>query len=201
MTSWITQLVEQASYFGVFALMVLENVFPPIPSLLVLPLAGFVSTQGQMSLTGAIIASTAGSAVGALPVYYLGYAIGEDRLRRWVERYGHWLAVEGTDVTKAQRWFERQGAKTVLICRFVPGVRTFIALPAGFARMNLTRFLIYTTIGSLIWNVVFMYAGVRLGAHYDRVERYVGPVSLFVLGAIAVAFVIRVVRLRAARRA
>ncbi|HEX2100556.1 MAG TPA: DedA family protein, partial [Candidatus Synoicihabitans sp.] len=144
MTDWITSIVERFSYGGVVFLMFLENVFPPIPSELIMPLAGFVSAEGRLSFWGVIIAGTAGSVLGALPLYGLGHSAGEKRLRSWLERRGHWVGVSSDDLTKAIDWFDRRGGLTVLFCRLIPGVRSLISIPAGLAHMNFVVFLAYT---------------------------------------------------------
>ena len=200
MSSWITSIIEKGSYAGVVFLMVLENIFPPIPSELIMPLAGFVSTQGQMTFFGIVMAGTAGSVLGALPLYYLGRWVGEKRMRHWIDRHGHWLALSTSDLDKANRWFQRHGGKTVLLCRVIPGVRSIISIPAGFAHMTMPLFLVYTTFGSAVWTTALAWAGARLGQNYHEVEKYVGPVSTVVIAGIVGAFVIRVLRQRARRR-
>lgn len=200
MTKWITSIIEGFSYAGIAFLMFVENVFPPIPSELIMPLAGFVSSRGELSFIGIAVAGTLGSVLGALPLYSLGRAAKEERLRSWLDRHGHWLGTSGEDLTKAQRWFARHGGKTVLLCRVIPGVRSFISIPAGIARMNLPLFLLYTALGSAVWTTALAYAGLRLGDRYEQVERYIGPVSLAVLGGIALSLVIRGVRQQARRR-
>lgn len=196
MTKWITSVIEGFSYAGVAFLMFLENVFPPIPSELIMPLAGFVSTQGKLSFIGIAIAGTAGSVLGALPLYALGRLAKEDRLRGWLENRGHWIGVSPDDLTKAQDWFSRHGGKTVLLCRVVPGVRSFISIPAGIARMNLGIFLVYTTIGSAVWATALAYAGRMLGQQYEQVETFIGPISMVILGGIALMLIVRGIRQR-----
>ena len=201
MTKWITSIIEGSSYAGIVFLMLVENVFPPIPSELIMPLAGFVSTRGEMSFVGIILAGTLGSVLGALPLYYLGRYMGEERLRRWVERRGHWIGVSTGDLEKSQRWFERHGGKTVLICRIIPGIRSLISIPAGVARMNLPLFLLYTTIGAAAWTAALAYAGRRLGENYEAVEKYIGPASGIILGGLLLAFIVRAIRQHRRRHA
>lgn len=201
MTDWVTRAVESMGYWGVVLLMFLENVVPPIPSELIMPLAGYQAARGDMTFWGVVIAGTVGSVLGALPLYYLGRVVGEERLRRWAERHGHWLAVSPEDLGRVRAWFDRHGGVAVFLCRLVPGVRSFISIPAGVHRMALMPFLLYTTAGTGIWAGLLALAGRMLGKNYTRVEAWVGPITYLVLGGLLVAFVVRVVRMKRARRA
>ena len=189
MVEWVTNLVRAGGYWGIALLMFLENVFPPIPSEVIMPLGGFVAGRGELSFWGVVLAGTVGSVLGQLPLYYLGYAVGEDWVKRLADKYGKWLTVSGDDVGKAVGWFDRHGGKAVLLCRFVPGVRTLISLPAGIQRMNLAKFLAYSAVGMGAWAAVLAYLGRLLGANYARVSDYVGPAGYVVFGLIAVALV------------
>jgi membrane protein DedA with SNARE-associated domain len=187
MIAWIERTMESFGYAGIVVLMFLENVFPPIPSELIMPLAGFTAARGDLSFAGVIVAGTLGSVLGALPFYYLGRFVGEARLRRLADRYGRWLTVSGKDIERATGWFIRHGSITVFVGRLVPGVRSLISIPAGLVGMNLIPFLLYTTFGAALWVTALTSAGWLLGANYERVESYVGPVSYLVLGGLAVA--------------
>ena len=200
MSDWIKSTMEQFSYAGIIFLMILENVFPPIPSELIMPLAGFISTQGQLALPWVIVAGTAGSVLGALPLYYLGRRVGEDRLRRWAETRGHWIGLSPEDLDKSKRWFERHGGKTVLLCRVIPGVRSLISIPAGFAKMNVGVFLLYTTVGSAIWSGLLAAAGRALGSNYEKVEHIIGPISTAIVIGIVLTLVVRAIRQSRRRR-
>ena len=193
MVDWVTHLVQSAGYWGIALLMFLENVFPPIPSEVIMPLGGFVAGRGDLSFWGVLLAGTVGSVAGQLPFYYLGYAVGEGRVKRLADKYGKWLTVSGDDVAKSVGWFDRHGGKAVLLCRFVPGVRTLISLPAGIQKMNLAKFLAYSTLGMGAWAGVLAYLGRLLGANYGRVADYVGPASYVVFGLIAAALIAWVV--------
>ena len=201
MSDFVTNAVESMGYWGIVLLMLLENVIPPIPSELIMPLAGFQAARGDMTFWGVVAAGTAGSVLGALPLYYLGRVIGEERLRRWAGRHGHWLAVSPEDLDKVKGWFARRGGAAVFLCRLVPGVRSLISIPAGIHRMPLLPFLLYTTAGTALWAGLLAFAGKLLGQNYRQVEHWVGPITYVVLGGILVAFVIRVVRLKRAQRA
>lgn len=190
MLNWIKDLMNTLGYPGVALLMFLENVFPPLPSELIMPLAGFTTTQGELAFIGVVLAGTLGSVLGALPLYYLGRLVGEERLIAWADKYGKWLTVSGKEIKTADDWFDRHGTKTVLLCRLIPGVRSLISIPAGISGMNLVQFLVYTAVGSAIWTTVLAYLGRTLGENYELVERYVGPASYIILGGITLAAVV-----------
>jgi membrane protein DedA with SNARE-associated domain len=194
MADWIINVIETTGYAGIVFLMFLENVFPPIPSELIMPLAGYMIAQGKQSAFGVIAAGTAGSVLGALPLYYAGYLVGEERLKALAEKYGCWLTVSPEELDRAKAWFDRHGAAAVLICRVVPALRSLISVPAGIASMNLVAFLAYTIVGAAIWTALLVYTGYALGANFEQVDKYLNPVSYVVVGVIAVTYVVRVVR-------
>lgn len=182
---WVVQVIETFGYPGVASLLVLEAVFPFVPSELILPFVGFLVGQGRFSFLGATVAATAGSVVAALFLYALGRWIGEERLRRFAQRYGRFLLVKEEDLEKALGWFERHGGKAVLLGRFVPGVRSVISIPAGLAGMPLFRFVSYTALGSAIWNGVLIGLGWALGERWGLVRQYSRFVEYGVLIALA----------------
>ncbi|NJO77377.1 MAG: DedA family protein [Cyanobacteria bacterium RM1_2_2] len=190
MAEWVTQIMTSLGYWGIGLLMFLENLFPPIPSELIMPLAGFTIAQGQMTFVPALTAGVIGTMLGALPWFYLGRYLGEDRLKNWLNRYGKWLGISGEEIDKAQRWFYRHGNKAVFFGRFVPGIRTLISLPAGFSEMRFSQFLIYSTLGTLGWTFLLTYIGYVLGDNYELVEQYLGPVSKIVLGIVVISFAV-----------
>jgi membrane protein DedA with SNARE-associated domain len=189
LTNWAKDVVESAGYFGVFLMIVLENVFPPIPSEAILPLAGFLAGEGRFWLPAVILAATLGAVVGALILYGIAAWFGDNRVRWLINRYGKWFAVSESDLDKANAWFDRQGTKAVFICRMVPILRSIVSLPAGLRRMNLTTFILYTAIGSGIWNSILILAGWWLGDNWEEVSTVVDyleyPVYLAILAAIA----------------
>ncbi len=187
--NWVTGLVETLGYPGLAFVVALESVFPPIPSEAVLPLAGFLVSQGRMTLWGAILASTLGSVVGALVLYWLGYAWGEQRVRALVKAHGRWLTVDEDDLNRSQKWFEHHGRSAVFIARLAPLTRSLISIPAGVARMPLGPFLLYTTLGSGIWNAVLIGAGMLLGANWALVERYQSLLGTAVVSLLVLAVV------------
>jgi membrane protein DedA with SNARE-associated domain len=196
MSQWIKSIIEGFSYPGIVFLMFLENVFPPIPSELIVPLAGFVSTQGRLSLAGLIVAATLGSVLGAIALYYVGRLMGGERLRRWCDAHGYWIGLSRADLDKSDAWFEKRGAWTVLFGRVVPGVRSLISIPAGVSSMDLRVFLIFTTIGSAVWTTALAFAGRALGRNYENVEHIIGPISTAIVVGIVVLWLVRGFRQR-----
>jgi membrane protein DedA with SNARE-associated domain len=194
LAEWAVDLMETLGGVGAAVIVGLDNLFPPIPSELVLPLAGFSASRGVFSLPEALFWTTLGSVLGAVVVYFAGMLLGRDRTRRLVARIP---LVNATDFDKTEAWFSRHGTKAVFLGRMVPLFRSFISLPAGVERMNFGKFLALTTAGSLIWNTVFVGAGYLLGENWHRVESYAGIFQKLVLLAIAVAATLFVVtRLR-----
>lgn len=192
----IVDIVERGGYLGVFLLMLAENVFPPIPSELIMPLAGFVAAEGGLHLAGVILAGTAGSVAGALPWYFAGMLFGRARIERLAARHGRWLTVAPSHVGTACAWFARHGAAAVFFGRLVPAIRTLISVPAGIVRMPMLPFLAYSTIGSLIWTSLLALAGYLLQAQYTQVAHYVDPVSKGVLLLVLAVYVYRLLRFK-----
>ena len=194
MTKYITGILNSTGYFGIVFLMFLENVFPPIPSEFIMPLAGFMVTRGELSFVGVIAAGVVGSLLGTLPFYYLGRTMDEERLKTLADNYGRWLTVSRSDIERAQKWFDRHGGATVLFCRLIPGVRSLISIPAGINRMNFAAFLLYTIIGTAIWTSLLTCAGYLLKSNFTDVETYLNPASYFIFGALIVIYIWRVFR-------
>ena len=199
LAGWVVDVVESLGPVGVGLLVAAENLFPPIPSEVILPVAGYVAGQGKMNLFAAIIGATVGSVLGALALYALGAGLGRERLRRWAARMP---LVDVEDLDKAEAWFARRGGKAVLFGRCVPVVRSLISIPAGVARMPLRTFLLYTLIGSLVWNSIFVVAGYQLGARWEDAGKYSDILNAAVLGIIGLSIAYFVVsRLRRRRTA
>lgn len=194
MEKWVIDIMTSLGYGGIALLMFLENLFPPIPSELIMPFAGFTVHGGKMQFLPAILAGTIGTIVGALPWYYLGKVFSEDHIKGWVDKYGKWISVSSKDVEKANKWFHRHGVKAVFFCRLVPGVRTLISLPAGMNEMPLTPFLIYSTIGTVIWVSLLTGLGYFLGDNYKLVDQYLSPVSKIVAVTLVIWFVLWIIR-------
>ncbi len=195
---WVTSVMEALGGPGAGLLIALENLFPPLPSEIILPLAGFTASQGSMSLPGAIFWTTLGSIVGALALYGVGALLGRDRTRAIADKLP---LIKLSDVDKTEAWFAKHGTKAVFFGRMVPIFRSLISIPAGIERMSLVTFLIFTTLGSLIWNTALTMAGYLLGESWWVVEQYVGVFSKAVAAIVALALVYFVVaRLVQSRR-
>lgn len=186
--------MHSLGYWGIGLLMFLENLFPPIPSELIMPLAGFTVAQGEMQFSYAVLAGVLGTMLGALPWYYASKVLGEVRIKNWADRYGKWLAISSRDIQKAIDWFNKHNRKAVLIGRLVPGVRTLISIPAGISNMQLIPFLLYSLVGTLLWISLLTYAGYALGQNYHLVDQYLAPVSKIVLASLAIWFVLWVIK-------
>lgn len=199
MSAWILAIIEKLGLVGVALMMFLENVFPPIPSELIMPMAGFASAMGSMSLVAVIIAGTMGSVLGALPLYYLGTTLDEPRLMALTQKYGKYLLIKPDDIKNAQRWFDKYGKAVVFFGRMIPAIRSLISIPAGMNRMPMLPFLVLTAVGSAIWTSLLAYAGYVLGANYDKVAEFIAPISTAVGVAVAVGVVLFVI-IRLSRR-
>jgi membrane protein DedA with SNARE-associated domain len=169
LTGWVARVIDSLGEAGVGLLVALENLIPPIPSEIVLSMAGYLAGAGRVNVALVAIAATTGSVIGALALYWLGYALGEDRLRRWLDRIP---LVDAADLNSADRWFERHEKGAVLFGRCAPVVRSLVSIPAGANHMKLSQFTLFTTIGSGVWNCLFIGAGYALGSHWQQVERY-----------------------------
>jgi membrane protein DedA with SNARE-associated domain len=181
MVEWINNLMSGLGYWGIALLMFLENLFPPIPSELIMPLAGFTVAQGKMNFFLAVLAGTVGTMLGTFAWYYLGRLVNYERLEKWTNLYGKWIGISAKDIDRVNNWFNKHGRKAVFFGRMVPGIRTLISLPAGINQMPITIFTIYSTIGTLIWTLALTGAGVLLGDNYTAIEHYLAPVSKLVI--------------------
>ena len=189
-------LIERGGYAGIILLTFLETIFPPLPSEVFMPMAGFVAARGTLTLPGVIIAGTLGTLAGAWFWYALGRAIGIDRMRQWTARHGRWLTMRPADLDRGMAWFDRHGGAVMFFGRMVPGVRGVISIPAGVAHMPLRRFLLLSGLGNLVWTTLLMGTGYWLGADYGRVAGWLGPVSNLVIMALVGGYVWRVVTFR-----
>ena len=192
MFDWIVGFVQGSGYLGIALLMLAENVFPPIPSELIMPLAGFSAARGEPGIVWAVLAGSAGSLAGAVFWYYVGRWVGAERLRGWAGRHGRWLTLSPAEVDQATAWFQRHGALAVLIGRLVPAVRTLISVPAGIADMKLPRFLAYSAVGTVVWTAFLAGAGYLLGENYQAVSGWMDPVTYAVVGVVVAVYLYRV---------
>lgn len=181
MSELVFKWVEDGGYLGVFALMLLETIFPPIPSEVIMPLAGVVAARAELSLVGVIAAGTAGAMVGNIIWYWIAHALGLDRFRPLIERYGRWLTIDWAEIERAHKLFDKHGGGLVFIGRMLPTVRSLISIPAGLLKMRFVPFVLWSTLGSAIWTGGLALAGWILGREFEKVETVLGPLSLAVI--------------------
>jgi membrane protein DedA with SNARE-associated domain len=196
----VEDVLLRLGYPGLGFLMFVESVFPPIPSELIMPFAGYLCGKGELSFPLVIAVGTLGSLAGQLPLYFLGRRVGGERLRRFAERHGAWLTLSPADLERAEGWFARHGGKAVFLCRFVPGLRSLISIPAGMMRMHLIPFLTVSALGGALWNTLLAAAGRALGQRYAAVDVWLSPVGYAVLAVASGVYVLRVVQLRRGTR-
>ncbi|AIQ53890.1 DedA family protein [Paenibacillus sp. FSL R7-0331] len=190
MKTWITDFMEQFGYLGIMMMLALENIFPPIPSEIILPFGGFMTTTSDMTIPGVLIAATAGSLLGAVVLYWVGRMLDVSRLERIVERWGGWLRISAKDIRRADAWFDKYGYWTVLFCRMIPLVRSLISIPAGMSGMKFGQFMLFTTIGTLGWNTLLILLGAALGESWEDIAGYMDTYSNVVYIALAAGIVL-----------
>lgn len=189
MQQFILHIIEQFGYFGVFFLILIENVFPPIPSEVILLFSGFFSSYTSLSVFYMILASTLGSFLGAIILYYIGKIFNKERLKKIVNgRLGKILFLKENDIDKADEWFDNKGNKSVFFCRFVPIVRSLISIPAGMSEMPMGKFIIYTICGSMIWNTVLICLGYKLGDNWEYVLTILDKYQMVVIIILIIIF-------------
>ncbi|KTT98774.1 DedA family protein [Sphingomonas sanguinis] len=193
MTDFILNLIAWGGYFGIFLLMALENIIPPIPSEVIMGLGGMAVARGQMEMIPLILWGTAGTTAGNYAWYGVGRYIGYERFRPFIDKHGRWLTMEWRDVERLHLFFVRHGGWVVFVFRFMPAFRTLISLPAGITRMPLGKFLLWTFAGSTIWNAILAYAGLWLGSNFEAINRYIGPAAIAMTVAIVIGYLWRVV--------
>jgi membrane protein DedA with SNARE-associated domain len=191
MSDWVVRLIEQSGYLGVGFLMFLETLFPPIPSEVIMPVAGMAAAQGKMGFGLAVAAGTAGAMLGNVFWYLAARALGHDRLRPIIRRWGKWLTLDWNDVDKAHRWFDRHGVALVLIGRLLPTIRSIISIPAGLLDMRFRNFVIASTIGTGLWTALLAGAGYKLQENFRDIGKVIGPLSNAVIVVIIIAYVWR----------
>ena len=176
-SAWVLIIMAKFGYLGIIFAMFAENVFPPIPSELIMPAAGFAVARGDLNLILVILAGTLGSVLGALPLFYLGRFVIEDRLMVFTEKYGKYVFVKPSDIRSSSVWFDKHGSKAVFFGRMVPGIRSFISIPAGMSKMPMLPFLVFTALGSSIWTSLLTIAGYYFGENYEIIETMLAPYS------------------------
>jgi membrane protein DedA with SNARE-associated domain len=184
-------LIDSLGYFGVFLLLFIENIFPPLPSELIAPFCGYMAARGELNLTAVIAAAVLGSMAGQMPWYYAGRILGKKRVLSLSAKYGRWLTVTPHEVDRVFGWFDRFGAASVFFGRMIPAIRAVISIPAGIAAMPLGKFLAYSLAGTTIWMGGLTYAGYRLGQNYELVEKYMGPGTKIVVVLVVVVYAVR----------
>lgn len=189
MENWITDIMEQFGYIGILLMIALENVFPPIPSEVILTFGGFMTTYTKLTVPGVIIAATIGSVTGAVILYGIGRLLDVERLEKIVDRWGHILRVKKEDIRKADAWFDKYGYWTVLFCRMIPLIRSLISIPAGMSNMKFGMFLLFTTIGTLIWNIILVCVGAAVGDSWEKIVAFMDVYSNIAYAVIAVAVI------------
>ena len=183
-------------YGAILLAMFLENLIPPIPSELIMPLGGFYVSQGQLDFFPVVLAGLIGTVIGSLPWYGIGRLVNEEKLEQWLSKNGRWLGINPQELTRSRKWFNRYGVSLVFWGRLVPGIRTLISVPAGVELMPITPFLIWTTAGSLIWTLLLTTTGFYLGDNYRNIEQWMSPFSnvfkmlIFIIFSVAIATLI-----------
>ena len=191
MEQFIINIMEQVGYLGVFLLIAIENIFPPIPSEVILVFGGFMTTYTSLNIPIMILAATLGSLLGAIVLYYIGKIFNKERLKRIVNgKIGKVLRLKASDIEKADKWFDTKGNKTVFFCRFIPIVRSLISVPAGMSEMPMQKFLLYTITGSLIWNTVLIIVGSIVGDKWETIVGYLDNFSNIILIILVIIFVV-----------
>ncbi|MCF3934151.1 DedA family protein [Acuticoccus sp. M5D2P5] len=196
----ITHFLEYGGYVGLAFLMLLENVFPFIPSEVIMPLAGYVAHRGDMNLFLVILSGSIGSIAGAVFYYYIGWWLGLARVHRFIGRYGRWLTISNDDIDRSHAWFIRHQQKAVLIGRLLPTVRTLISIPAGIAKMSQPRFVFLTSIGTTAFTAILAVAGHALGSQYHLVEEWMNPLTNVIVAAVVISYIYRVIVYRPRER-
>ncbi|MEA3016765.1 MAG: hypothetical protein QOI38_1487 [Sphingomonadales bacterium] len=191
MADWVIRLIDSTGYAGVFLLMLVETMFPPVPSEVVMTVAGLRAAHGPMSLGGVVAAGTAGAMAGNLFWYLLARWIGLHRFRPFIERHGRWLTMDWCDVEKVEKLFGRFGGAVVMVGRLLPTIRSVVSLPAGMVRMRLHSFLFWSTMGTAVWSALLALAGYVLGQSFERVEEVIGPLSSAIVAAILLFYLYR----------
>lgn len=194
MSDWIIDVIQRSGYLGIAMLMLLENVFPPIPSELVLPFAGYVAATGQLHPLGVLLSAATGSLLGALPWYFAGRKLGQGGLQQFARRHGRWLTLAPPEIDRAQQWFRRHGPSSVAFGRLVPAVRSVISMPAGVGQMPLLRFLLWSAVGTLAWSTLLLSIGFALESRYEQARDTIEWVTRAVVAFLVAAYLWRVWR-------
>ena len=199
MADWVVRLIEQTGYLGVAFLMFVETIFPPIPSEVIMPVAGVAAGQGRMNFYAVVASGTAGAMLGNITWYLAARALGIERLHPFIDKYGHWLTVNWAEVERAERWFRVNGPFFVFLGRMLPTVRSLVSVPAGLLKMRFKTFVIASTVGTAGWTTLLAGAGYKLGENYGDIDQIIGPASNAILAILALTYLWRVWRQRRRR--
>ncbi|AGH48233.1 MULTISPECIES: DedA family protein [Sphingomonadales] len=199
MGDWVRELIEQSGYLGVAFLMFAETVFPPIPSEVIMSLAGLQAAKGALTLPGVIACGTAGAMLGNTFWYLLARALGLQRFKPLIDRFGRWLTMDWAEVQRGEKWFRSHGAAFVFFGRLLPTIRSLVSIPAGLLKMSLSRFLFWSTLGTLGWTSLLASAGYVLGQRYAMVDEYIGPLSTAIIVLLVLWYFWRVLTWRPSR--
>lgn len=194
MTEWIITFIASHGYGGVIVLMVAENIFPPIPSEIILPFVGQSIAQGDLNLYLAVLAATTGSIIGTFFWFLIGWFVSVQKLEAFLRKYGAYVAISYKDFHKASQFFEKYEIPAVFFGRMLPAVRSVISLPAGSVRMDIKKFILYSFIGSLLWNVTLITTGYYLLNDFMKVEKYINPVANVVIYLLIALYIIQIIR-------
>ncbi|TYV61551.1 DedA family protein [Listeria monocytogenes] len=190
METWITSIMADFGYIGIFVLIMVENLFPPIPSEIILTFGGFMTTVTSLNVVMVIIVATLGSVVGAILLYKVAFYFGKERLTKIVLKYGRILRLKEADIERAESFFLKYGSWAVFLCRMIPLIRSLISIPAGMTKMKMSRFLILTTAGSLLWNTVLIGLGAMLGESWSEIVVFMDSFSTIIYSIIAILVVV-----------
>jgi membrane protein DedA with SNARE-associated domain len=194
---WIVSLIDKAGYVGIALLMLLENIFPPIPSEVIMPLAGFSAAKGTLSFAGVVISGTIGSLAGAYFWFLIGRWIGPNRLKRFAGRHGRWLTLHPDEVEQARAFFARYQIMALFLGRLIPAIRSLISVPAGVNCIPISTFLLWSSLGTALWTLLLTSAGYLLQSQYERVSEWLNPVSNVIFAGLAIWYAYRVIRFKA----
>ena len=194
MGDWVVRLIEQSGYLGVAFLMFVETIFPPIPSEVIMPVAGIAAARGDMTLWGVIASGTAGAMLGNTVWYLAARALGLVRFRPFIDRYGRWLTMDWQEVERAERWFRRNGTFFVFMGRMLPTVRSLVSVPAGLLKMRFKTFFIASTLGTAGWTTMLAFAGYKLRENFEEIDTWLGPISNAILVTLVLGYLWRVIR-------
>tara|TARA_B100000686_G_scaffold285939_1_gene310384 strand:- start:171 stop:779 length:609 start_codon:yes stop_codon:yes gene_type:complete len=194
MVSWIEQMISQFGYFAIYLLMIIENVFPPIPSEIILPLTGVLSADGTLSSVAAILVASAGAMTGAVFWYWVGSRFDEKRLEHFVHHHGRWVGLTPPEYKKITGFFKRHQSTAVFLAHLIPGFRSFISIPAGLFKMGKMKFFISSILGITVWNTFLHGLGYYFQDSYETVSETVDMVANGIIGVLVLVYIYKVIR-------